>query len=436
MKNRLFIIVLFVFIFVLVGCKEECIHEFSEPDCVNASICKKCGVEGEKAFGHKDLYWTEAVGSCLEKVEIEYKCGVCNQTLSSSFVTITHNFEDIAILDGNGKRCSECKYTEYNMSKYSEFADNGFSKYGKLSVNGPDLVNAYKEKVQLVGLSTHGLQWFGKYVNYKTIAALRKEFGINTLRLSMYTSELGYCDGGEAVKKALYKRVVDGIEIATSLDMYVIVDWHMVGAEDVNDKNPLYYKDQAIEFFGRISEQFKDNQNILYEIMNEPNGETTWNDCKSYANAVIPVIRKNTDAVVLVGNPKWTSDLESVMAAPLIGHKNIMYTYHFYANDLFSPNEVIDAYESGLPVFISEHGGMNADGNGSINVPATLAWYKALDERNISYVAWNISNSKGDASIIKYASPTMTDFSDENLKEWGIFYKNWLREKFGLNQEN
>ena len=51
--------------------------------------------------------------------------------------------------------------------------------------------------------------------------------------------------------------------------MYVIVDWHMVGAEDPNDKNPLYYKDEALEFFGRITEEFKDYNNVIYEIMNE-----------------------------------------------------------------------------------------------------------------------------------------------------------------------
>ena len=106
--------------------------------------------------------------------------------------------------------------------------------------------------------------------------------------------------------------------------MYVIVDWHMVGANDVNDKNPLYYVKESMEFFSRISEEFKDYDNVLYEIMNEPNGSTTWADCKKYANSVIPCIRKNTDGIVLVGNPRWTADLNSVMKSPLEGYDNIM----------------------------------------------------------------------------------------------------------------
>ena len=39
-----------------------------------------------------------------------------------------------------------------------------------------------------------------------------------------------------------------GIEIATELGLYVIVDWHMVGAEDPADKNPLTYLKESKEF--------------------------------------------------------------------------------------------------------------------------------------------------------------------------------------------
>ena len=183
-----------------------------------------------------------------------------------------------------------------------------------------------------------------------------------------------------------------------------------------------------------LSEQYKDYDNILYEIMNEPCGTTTWEDCKKYANEVIPIIRKNTDAIVLVGNPLWTADLISVMNSPLEGYENIMYTYHFYAADHKNTSEVEQAYDKGFPVFISEHGGMLSSGDGELDIEAVTNWYKVLDERNISYVAWNISNSKGAASIFKNGSADMTDVSDENLKEWGVYLKNWYRSKSGLDK--
>ena len=75
---------------------------------------------------------------------------------------------------------------------------------------------------------------------------------------------------------------------------------------------------------------------------------------------------------------------------------------------------------------------MESSGDGAINYESIQAWYKVLDKYNISYVAWNISNSKGSASIIKHGDETLTDFSDEHLKEWGQWYKKWTRSKAGL----
>ena len=232
-----------------------------------------------------------------------------------------------------------------------------------------------------------------------------------------------------SVKKKMLNTLIKGIDIATELGLYVIVDWHMVGAENVLDKNPLTYLEESKEFFSYISEYYKDQDNILYEIMNEPNGSTTWADCKKYANEVIPCIRKNTDAIILVGNPKWTADLNSVMKDPLTGYKNIMYTYHFYAADHSNTTQVSSAYDKGFPVFISEFGFMESSGDGSISKTNGDKWKKVLDSRNISYVAWNISNSKGSASIFKYNTSNLSDVSDSNLKEWGVYLKNWYKSK-------
>ena len=168
--------------------------------------------------------------------------------------------------------------------------------------------------------------------------------------------------------------------------------------------------------------------------MNEPSGKTTWKDCKEYANLVIPAIRKNSDGIVLVGNPKWTSDLSSVMASPLEGYTNIMYSYHFYAGDGTDATLVKRAYRAGIPVFISEHGGMENTGDGPIYNDYINKWYQDLDSLNISYVAWNISNSNGSASIFKALSSDIVSVSDDNLKEWGIFYRTHVRKRMGLSE--
>ena len=406
-------------------------------------VYNECSECGKKIFLRKEIVPHELIterkeATCSQDGHELIYCKFCDYVESNQIIPKTniHNYVEGVIEMPNGTTagkvgvyCSMCNKVQSSKNIYQ----NGHFLHGKLSVDGADLVDQYGEKFQLVGLSTHGLQWFGKYVNLDTFTGIHNEFLNNVFRLSLYTSENGYCECSASKKEQLYNTVVKGIEAATALDCYVIVDWHMLGAENENDKNPLYYLDEAKEFFGKISKQFKDYDNILYEIMNEPCGSTTWADCKQYANEIIPIIRENTDAIVLVGNPKWTADLESVMKSPLKGYTNIMYTFHFYANDSFNQKKLTNAYDAGFPVFVSEHGGMEASGDGAIDYTSVKKWYTEMDKRNISYVAWNISNSKGSASIIKYNDSTMKDFSDSHLKEWGIYYKTVTRGRLETN---
>ena len=402
--------------------------------------CTKCGeILETQTIPNPHNYQEEVIQEqdCVTNGITKYTCSLCGDSYNFETYPTGHVLdslvEDILPTDEQiGQRHTTCSVCHGTIRTYN-YVNNGYNFNGKLSVNGRDLVNQDGEKIQLFGLSTHGIQWFGRYLNFETIAAIQSEFGINIIRFALYTDESGFCSGNSLVKEQMLKDLHEGIDAATKLGLYVIVDWHMVGATNPLDKNPLTYLEESKEFFSYISEYYKDQNNILYEIMNEPNGKTTWADCKKYAEAVIPCIRKNTDAIILVGNPRWTADLTSVMNDPLVGYSNIMYTYHFYAKDHSRTSQVEKAYDAGFPVFISEFGFMNSDGDGKISTTNGEKWKKVLDERNISYVAWNISNSGGSASIFKQNSPWMDDVSDSNLKEWGIYLKNWYREKAGLD---
>ena len=103
-----------------------------------------------------------------------------------------------------------------------------------------------------------------QYINYDSFRTLRDDWNTNCIRLAMYTAEYGgYCAGGD--KEQLKQLVRDGVSYATELGMYVIVDWHIL-----SDCDPNQNKDEAIAFFREMSEAFADNDNVLYEICNEP----------------------------------------------------------------------------------------------------------------------------------------------------------------------
>ena len=58
---------------------------------------------------------------------------------------------------------------------------------GQLTLAGED-----GEPVQLRGMSTHGLHWFGEIVNENAFAALSNDWECNVIRLAMYVGEYGY----------------------------------------------------------------------------------------------------------------------------------------------------------------------------------------------------------------------------------------------------
>ena len=80
--------------------------------------------------------------------------------------------------------------------------------------------------------------------------------------------------------------------------MYVIVDWHIL-----EDNDPNINIDKAKAFFEMISSEYSSVPNIIYEICNEPNGDTDWNDVYGYSEQIIKIIRKNNpDSLILWNN--------------------------------------------------------------------------------------------------------------------------------------
>ena len=295
-----------------------------------------------------------------------------------------------------------------------------FENHGKLSVKGTDIVDKNGNMYQLKGVSTHGIAWFPDYVNKDCFQTFRDDWGANLIRLAMYTHENGgYCTDGD--KEYLKGLIDDGVNYATELGMYVIVDWHIL-----HDLNPQVNKEEAKKFFQEMSAKYKDYDNVIYEICNEPNGGTTWADVKSYAEEVIPIIRKNApDAIIIVGTPNWSQDVDVASKDPITGYDNIMYAAHFYAATHTDSirGKVQTALDNGLPVFISEFSICDASGNGAIDYGQADKWFELIDSNNLSYAGWNISNKNETSSLIKADCNKLSGWSDSELSETGIWLK-------------
>ena len=290
----------------------------------------------------------------------------------------------------------------------------GVSENGALHVDGTQLMNENNEPVVLHGMSSHGLQWFGDFATENAVKATA-DYGANLFRCAMYTDEGGYISN-PSVKDML----INAVDSAIRQDMYVIIDWHIL-----SDGNPMQHIDDAVDFFGEMSERYKDSNAVLYEICNEPNGNVTWNDnVKPYAETVIPVIRTNTNAIILVGGPTWSQDLHEAAKNP-INAENIMYTCHFYAGTHtdWLRQRIADC---GLPVFVSEWGTSAADGNGGVYLDEAQRWIDFMSERGISWANWSLCDKNESSAALVNRANVNDGISEDELTESGKFvFKNF-----------
>ncbi len=292
------------------------------------------------------------------------------------------------------------------------YISGGAAQNGRLSVIGTRLSNQYGEPIVLHGMSSHGLQWYSDYTSYDALKSTA-DSGANLFRVAMYTDEGGYISQKDSMKQLVY----NAVDNAIANDMYVIIDWHIL-----SDNDPMKYLSDAMEFFAESSAKYADVPNVIYEICNEPNGGISWQgNVKPYAEAVIPVIRQNTDAVVLVGSTSWSQDVDIAADDPL-EFDNIMYTCHFYAgtHGSYLRDKIDYALSENAPIFISEWGTSAADGSGGVYLESAAEWLDFLDERGISWANWSLCDKdESSAALIPGTAPSSVTV--DSLSESGKF---------------
>lgn len=271
------------------------------------------------------------------------------------------------------------------------------SYYGALHTSGNKIIGAKNDQqAMLRGVSLFWSDGTGKpYYNKNVIA-----WAADNLKIDVFRFALGiqYYDSDGGTKNALanensykgspdnYLSLIDNmVAAAIESDVYIIIDWH---SHRAHMETAL-----AKTFFETVSEKYKDVPNVIYEIYNEPvdgNGGN-WGAVKSYANTICPLIRNNTQNLILVGTPTWSQNPQNGASDP-VNSTNIAYVLHFYAathsKGTFS-GRIEQALSSGYPVFISEWGTTNADGNGDANASATSEWTSYMDQKQIPNCNWS-----------------------------------------------
>ena len=272
------------------------------------------------------------------------------------------------------------------------------SIYGALHTSGNKIVGEKNnEQAMLRGMSLFWSDGTGQpYYNKNVIA-----WAADNLKIDVFRFALGiqYYDSDGGTKNAIatessYKGSPDAylslldqmVAAAIESDVYIIVDWH---SHRAHTETSL-----AKSFFETVSKKYKDVPNVIYEIYNEPvdGSGGNWSAVKSYANTICPIIRNSTQNLIIVGTPSWSQNPQNGASDP-VNSTNIAYVLHFYAGThskgSFS-GRIDQTLSAGYPVFISEWGTTNADGDGEPNASATSEWTSYMDQKQIPNCNWSL----------------------------------------------
>ena len=311
------------------------------------------------------------------------------------------------------------------VSQYGELKQNG----GKLSGSCPD----YSSKaVQVKGMS---LFWSSAadsatfFYNESAINHMVSEMNIEVIRFAMgvknddFDKGRGYLTGGEDLQKAMLMNVVNA---AIDNDIYVIIDWHIESGNG--------YTSDAVKFFEFAAQKYGAYNNVIFEVWNEPKDGANMSTVASHANQVIAAIRKYSDNLVLVGSPEWSSHPEQCATAGIQdSKKNFACTLHFYADSHSASGDYSkranDAISAGVPVFASEWGTVNANGNGGANQSASQDWITWMNQKSVSWANWSASAvNEGSAAFNKLNIDNGLSYSQS-----GQMVKGWMNKTTKYN---
>lgn len=272
-----------------------------------------------------------------------------------------------------------------------------------IQVKGNQFVNAKNKTIVFRGLDTSDPYKLKKDNRWnKRYFQEMKNWGANVVRFPVHPN-----NWREMGSEAYMKMLDEGVQWATELQLYVIIDWHSIGNLKTEKFHRPSYKTTLAEtkaFWQQMAVRYGNNTTVaFFELFNEPvnNGEfgvCTWADWKAIMEELIVGVRKEgAKNIPLVAGFNWAYDLTEAGANP-INAAGIGYVSHPYPMKREKPWEEKWTKDWGFmaekyPLILTEIGFSGKEEKGAhIPVISDESYGDAITayckEKGISYTVW------------------------------------------------
>ncbi len=349
--------------------------------------------------------------------------------LKEKIADLTHDYITKNGLEIKGVQSSYSEIEKYVLQH------NDFSYNGKLTKDGKKILNKDGNEVILQGIGTHSLYEYQSLYTNQSVKTL-KYYGINLIRISVYLSDTvakksngrllyGWLNHSEELKPIIENL----IDIATENDMYVLLDWHSYHSVDGGDVT--VYQTEQEEFFRYFSGKYANNDNILYEVHNEPYQNTATELLPSVMSCSSIIRSNNEDAIIVCGHGKSDNEKSAVVDMNYIFNEvnnlNIFVSPHLYTGDQTTAG-IKACINANIPIFISEWGNSSLSGDNKLNYSVGYEMFELLYANNISNALWKWTFQDMSTAVllddeyaIKYLYP-YGGYTDGMLSDNGRFY--------------
>ena len=159
---------------------------------------------------------------------------------------------------------------------------------------------------------------------------LIREAGFSNVRINLHPFQYGRPDANHKIAATWFETLDWAVEQALANQLMVILDFHEFTEMG---RDPDRHREEFLAMWGQIAEHYKDAPSeVLFEVLNEPNGKLTpeaWN--RLFRDALAVIRRSNPTRTVIVGPGQWNN----INALPKLElpeeDRNLIVTVHYYS---------------------------------------------------------------------------------------------------------